>query len=42
MGVTPRSFYPFERHRREIKPLNWVVIVVGCVAMLYVTEIGHF
>jgi hypothetical protein len=42
MGVTPWSLYRFERHRREIKPRNRVVIVVGCVAMSYITEIGHF
>jgi hypothetical protein len=42
MGVTPRSFHPCESHRREIKPLNWVVFVFGSVAMSYVTEIGHF
>jgi hypothetical protein len=40
VGVTPWSFYPFEINCREIKPLNWFLIVVGCVAMSYVTEIG--
>jgi len=26
----------------KLKTLNWVLIVVGCVAMSYVTEIGLY